>query len=113
MALFAVANPRGQSGQQIKRYVGGLKIPGISLGDVVNQRSECGGAGRRNGLAAGRQGGGVQAGDQSGCNGFDVAFDAADLSGEENLRVILHLQSWSEQRRSIDVSIAVNLAVTQ
>ena len=44
---------------------------------------------------------------------FHIAFDAADLSGEENLRVRFHLQRLGKQRGRIDVGVAVNLPVAQ
>src|SRR5262252_7289333 len=51
--------------------------------------------------------------DQAGGDRFHVAFDAADLSGEENAGMVLHLQSFAQERWSVDVCVAVNLAVSQ
>ena len=52
----------------------------------------------------------MHAGHQSGGDGFDVAFDARDLAGEEDLGTRAQLQRGGQQRRSVDIGVAVDLA---
>ena len=74
------------------------------------ERAEGGGArqGAR-GFAEGERGG-VQAGHESGGDGFDVAFDAGDLAGEEDFGARAQLQRGGEQRGGVDVGVAVDLS---
>src|SRR5271155_64334 len=90
-ALFAVADLAIECGQQIEGDVGGLEILALGSCDVVDQRSECGDPRRRQGLAAGGEGGSIDPRDQAGGDRFDIAFDAADLAREKHLGMSFHL----------------------
>ncbi len=87
VALFLVANFAAdfffEGLEQIEGDVGGLEVPGVSVGDVVDQRAEGGGARDRDRLFATGEGCRVEAGQHPCGNGFGVAFDAGDLAGEE------------------------------
>ena len=78
--------------QQVEGDVGGLIVARIGAGDVVAERTEGGLAREGTGLGAGGEIGGVEAGHESGGDGFDVAFDAGDLAGEEDFGARAQLQ---------------------
>ena len=90
--FFAVANFLFERREKIEGDVGGLESFGIGLRDVVNERTECRGAGRGNGIGSGGERGGVHAGHQADRDGFDVPFDSADLAGKENAGMRFHLE---------------------
>src|SRR5579884_3733165 len=50
---------------------------------------------------------------QSGSNGLHVTLHSADLPGEKDAPVLLHLKCGVKQRGPIDVSVPMNLAVTK
>src|ERR1700716_3924913 len=54
--------------------------------------------------------GGKASGDKARRDGFDVTFDTGDLPGEQGIRMTPQLQSRREQRRRVDVCVAVDLA---
>src|ERR1035437_5914455 len=84
IAAQAIASGLVELRKQIEGDVGGLVVLRVGRGDVVAERAESGRArqGAR-GLAEGKSGG-VHAGHESGSDGFDVAFDARNLAGEED-----------------------------
>jgi len=103
-----------QRREQIKSDVGGLVITRVGVRDVMAQRPQRGGAGRRDGFFPGAHGArGVQACHQTRGDRFDVPFDAADLPRKENLGVCAKLQCGREQRRGVDVGVAMDLAIAQ
>ncbi len=53
------------------------------------------------------------AGHQAGRDGFHIAFYSADLSGEENVGMLFHLQGLGEKCGRVDVSVAMDLAVAK
>ena len=108
--------------EQVEGDVGGLEVGGVGVAEIVDKRAVGAGAGGgRSGCEqrptqadrglewataptvptlptegewATRQNRGGDAGEQAGGDGFDVAFDAAELAGEEDVGVLLHLQGW-------------------
>ena len=113
VTVLTIANPGLQRRQKIKRNVSGLKFRGVGVSDVVGERPESGSARRSRELCAAYQAGGMNASHQPGGDGFDVTFHAADLPGEKNVGMRLHLQSWGEKRGSVDVGVAMDLPVAQ
>src|SRR4030095_1453925 len=93
--------------------VGGWVTLGCGGGDVMAERAECGRARQGSRVLAGSQRGCVYAGHESGGNGFDVAFDAGDLAGEENIGTRAQLQGGGQERGSVDIRIAMNLTEPQ
>src|SRR5579863_1889344 len=61
VTFLAVANFLLQRGQKIEGNVRGLKVGGVGMSNVMNQRSERGSARRRHGALAAGEGGGVHA----------------------------------------------------
>ena len=93
---------------------------GVGVGDVVNQRAECRGAGNGSWFFAARERCGVEARQQACGDGFGVAFDARELAGKENWswftappRGGLQAQRFVEQCGRADVGVAMNLPVAQ
>ena len=50
---------------------------------------------------------------QAGGDRFHISLHARNLAGEEHIRMIAQLQRVVQQRRRIDVSVAMNLPVAQ
>src|ERR1700749_3390809 len=98
MSFFLVADAAAQlffeRQEEIEGDVLGLEVLAFSMRDVVGERAVGGQArwGRRS-LAAG-EGGGEAAGEEAGGDGFGVAFDAGELAGDEDVRVLLELQGF-------------------
>src|SRR5450432_1146213 len=92
VALFTIANASLQGWEQVEGDVGGLEAFGVCLRYVVEKRPEGGSSGWADGKFAVRQSRGLDASQKSGRDGLDVAFDAANLSSEEEVGVLLHLQ---------------------
>ena len=113
VALLAVANRFLEGRQQVKGDVGGLKAFRIRVRDVMHQRAEGGRPRRDNRLCSRGQCGRLDPGHESGGNGFDVSFDAADLARQDHERMCSHLQRFREQTGRIDVGVAVNLPIAQ
>ncbi len=63
-------------------------------------------------LATGH-GRGVPAGGQAGGDGFHVALHAGNLAREEDARLLPQLQRGGEQRRRVDICVAVDLPEAQ
>ena len=81
--------------QQIESDIGGLVIRGIGAGDIGAERADGGFARERHArLRPKRKFRGMTPGDQSGGDGFDVAFDARNLAGEKNLRDRCAAAAW-------------------
>src|SRR5271170_2282605 len=78
--------------EEVEGDVGGLKVLWVGVGDVVAERAECGFARKRFGWEALCQLRCAAAGEEARCDGFGVAFDAADLPGEEDTRIALELK---------------------
>src|SRR5579863_3152126 len=113
MPLFSIPNLFLERRQQIKCYVCRLKVPGIGLRDVMSERSESRSPRRGHDLTTRNERGSVHPRQQPGCNRLYISFHAANLSGEKNSRIRLHLQSLAQQSRRVDISIAVNLPIAQ
>src|SRR5580700_6226420 len=113
MALFAIANLAIERGQQIKGDISRLKGLALRPRDVVDQRTKRSGTRWRRRRAASSERNRIHTRDETGCNRFDIAFDPTDLPSEENIGMSFHLQSRIQQRRRVDVGVAVNLPIAQ
>src|SRR5260370_26118355 len=99
VAFFPVTNVLLESGQQIKSYVGGLKILALRLRDVMDKRTERRRSRWRRRLAAGCKRSCIHSRHQAGRNRFDIAFDSADLAREQYMGMRFHLYRRVQQRR--------------
>jgi len=113
LLAYAEADIVVERGQQIEGDVGGLKVFRIGVSDVHDDRPQRALPRRRDQRLALSHRCGVQASQHPCCNGFRVALDARYLSSKENLRETAQLQCGCEQRRSIDVGVAMDLAIAQ
>src|SRR5438309_11013538 len=83
------------------------------MGHVMSERSEGRCPRRSTQRHTLRERGDVHPCKQSRGNRFHIAFHAANLSCEKDLRMRFHLQGRLKQRGRVDVSVAMDLAVTQ
>src|ERR1041385_3739784 len=113
MTLFAVPNLLLQWGQQIECDIRRLKVLRIRVGYIVRQRSKGRSSRSRSHLTPQSHRGSVHARNQSSRNRFHIAFDAANLPGEEYPRMRFHLQGLAQQSGRVDVRVAVDLPVAQ
>ena len=117
MAFFLVADLLAkfffERWKEVEGDVGGLEVFGFGVGDVVGERAVCAEAGRGRGGFAVREGCGVDAGEHARGDGFGIAFDAGELTGDHDVWMGLELEGFGEQRRCVDVGVAVNLAVAE
>ena len=91
--FLAITDLSLQSWKQVKCDVCRLEVPGIRLCHVVNQRTKCSYARRRNRFKIHCQCRGMNPGHEPRCNGFYVPFNPADLSRKKNVPILLHLQA--------------------
>src|SRR5581483_3399643 len=113
MTFLFVSHALLQRRKQIKRYVRRLKVPGIGVSNVVDERTEGGCSRRRYRHFATCERSYVDAGHETRRNRLCVPLHSTDLSGEQHARMRFHLQSLGEQRGRVDVRIAMDLAVAQ
>src|ERR1700680_5139642 len=113
MPLLAVPNFPIEWRQKVERYVGWLKSLWVRVGDVVRQRSKRAGSRRRNRGLARSQRRRVNSRHESGSNRFHISFNSANLSRKKYFRMLFHLQCFQEQRRRVDVSVAMDLPIAQ
>src|SRR5215831_7758170 len=99
-----------QRWQKSKRNVHWLKILCFCVGNVICQASHRGPARRPMRRTIACYFCCVNSSHQSGGHCFDVSFNPRDLPCKKNARIIAHLQSLVEHRRSADESVAVNLS---
>ena len=78
--------------QQIEGNVSGLEVSCIGLRDVMHQRAEGRGPRRSNGIGIRSERSGMNAGHETGRDRLDVSFHSADLAGEQDARMGLHLE---------------------
>src|SRR5579883_1026665 len=99
--------------QQIESNVGRLVAIGVGAGDIAAERAHRSGGSQRPGLASGGERGGMHPGHQAGRDGLHVTLHARNLTGEKHVRPRAQLQRWREERRRVDVRVAMDLAVAQ
>ena len=100
--------------QQVEGDVGRLVVRRIGAGDVVARASRArsrAAAGAASSPAASAAA--CMPGHQAGGDGFHVAFHARNLAGEEDLGPRAQLQRRGQQRRRVDVGIAMDLPEAQ
>src|SRR5215470_5888370 len=115
LLLIADAPPRAfvQLWKQIKSYVRGLKVAGIGIANVVHQRSKRARARRRRGTEALTQPRNMDSRKQSHGDGFGVALNTGNLSGKKDIGMLLQIERLGQQRRRVDVGVAMNLSIAQ
>src|SRR6202050_1062095 len=105
--LLAVADFLLQSRQEIESDIGWLESLGVGMSDIMRERSKRGSPRRRHNLTPKRERRRMHPRQQSGCDRLHVTFHAANLPGKQNSWLRFHLQRVPQQRRRIDVSIAM------
>src|SRR5260370_28177556 len=99
--------------QQRKRDVHWLIVLCLRAGDVSRQGANRAAWRRNQKFVASQKTRRVQTGQPTQCHRFNVAFDAGNLSGKEDVLMLAHLHGWLKHARSVDISVAVNLAELQ
>ena len=99
--------------KEVERDVGGLEAFGFGVGDVVDEGAVGAGSGGGSGGLAGGELRGVDAGEQAGGDGLGVALDAGELAGDEEIGAGAKLEGFGEERRCVDIGIAMDLAVAE
>jgi len=89
--LLTIANAFFQPRQEIKRNIRWLELLRISVSDVVHQRPQRGRTRRRNWNFSRNQRSRMNPCQHPGCDGFDVPLHSANLPGEQDCRMLLHL----------------------
>src|ERR1700719_3668563 len=117
MALsFVMAQPMTgrliEGRQKIERDIRRLVIRGIRSRNVSAQRSDRAFTRKRPDCFGRRHLNRMPSGNQARGDRLDVALNARNLTGEKYLGTRSKLQRCAEQRRPIDVCVAVNLSVS-
>src|ERR1041384_2246841 len=94
---------------QRERDIHRLIIFRLSARDVARQSSNCTTRRRHQKFFTGCHSRRVQPGQPAHRHRFDVAFDASDLSSEEDVWMLAHLHGWPEYARGVDISVPMNL----
>src|SRR5438270_4947375 len=117
MALSFIANSTSSDlvtrRQQVECNVCRLEISRVGIADVMDQRSERGFARWRGGLVFVDDRCRMGACQESGSDRFGVSLDAANLPGKQHARMRLHLQRLSQECGSVEIGVAMNLAVAK
>ncbi len=100
----------GARGHQPERDVGGLEVPVRARGDVAEQAAAGGRFRQSDRLEPPGQAPGVDPGQESSGNGFDIPLHPADLPREQKARPRPGLERRAEQARRVDVGVPVDLA---
>src|SRR5207302_442427 len=96
--------------KQRKSDVDRLIILRFGAGDISRQRSNGRRARRNQKFFAGNQSCGISSGQPAHRDRFNIALDAGNLSGEEDVWMRAHLHGWPQDARAVDVGIAMNLS---
>src|SRR5258708_5379224 len=99
--------------QRLQRAAPDMRRRGASrqgTTDVMAQRADSSFARQRPDRPPYREIGRKSAGYQAGRDGLHIALHSRDLSREEQIGFAFQLQRGRQQRRSVDVSIAMNLS---
>jgi hypothetical protein len=104
--LQAVCGKFIERREQVERDVGRLIVRCVGGGDVVAQRTKSRLAGKRSRNLVCPQRRCISTGNQARGDGFYVAFDAGNLSREENRRLRAKLESGAKQGWRVDVGVS-------
>ena len=113
LALHAASLIRLERFQQRKRDVDWLVVLCLRTGDISRQRADRTAWRRNQKFFTSQKTRGVQTGQPTHRHRFNVAFDAGNLSGKEDILMLAHLHGCREDARSVDISVAMNLAELQ